>query len=118
MQQTYIYDATVARVVDADTLDLDVDLGFGVWTRQRIRLVGPNESYFDAWEMRGPEREKGKAATAFVEILLATYPSVLIKTSQEKGKYGRYLGQVMVEGRDLATVLHEHGHGELRGSGA
>lgn len=118
MEQTYIYHARVARVVDADTLDLDVDLGFAVTTRQRIRLVGPGGAYFDAWEVRGAERTKGLIAKAVVEEWVANSPEVLVKTSQEKGKYGRYLGQVIIEGLDLASRLHDLGHGQLLGTGA
>lgn len=101
----YEYQATVHRIVDADTLDLNVDLGMGVFTRQRIRLAR-----VDAWEVRGEEREKGMAAKVRVAELLAGTEDgpmkVIIRTKKDKrGKYGRYIAEVIIPARQEDGIL-------------
>ena len=67
----YEYRATIVRWVDGDTVDLDIDLGFGiVYANQRVRLFG-----IDAFESRTrdlQEKQKGLAAKDFVERVLPT----------------------------------------------
>jgi micrococcal nuclease len=114
MRQDWTYKAKVLRVVDADTLDVELDLGFTVFIRQRLRLVGPGGTYVDAWETRGAERQMGLVAKDFVQGLVDTYPdAVLVRTQRETGKYGRYLAEVEIAGVDLATSLVENGHAEF-----
>ena len=112
----YEFDATLERVVDADTLDLSFDLGFGVHLARRIRLVGPDGEYVDAFETRGQERERGLIAKAYVTSKLVDLkPDLLVRTTLESGKYGRVLASVNVAPRggpgwDLAEALHDHGY--------
>lgn len=114
MRQDWTYKATVLRVVDADTLDVELDLGFTVFIRQRLRLVGPGGTYVDAWETRGAERQMGLEAKRFVQDLVDTYAdAVLVRTQRQTGKYGRYLAEVQIAGVDLATSLVENGHAEF-----
>lgn len=97
------YTATVDRVVDADTVDLDIDLGFEVHTKTRIRLAG-----IDAWEVRCGEREKGLAAKRRLIELLEPERQVVLRTEKahgSKGKYGRWLGTLFIEyGTDLVNL--------------
>lgn len=81
----YTYVALVERVVDADTLWLNVDCGFKVWTRQKVRLRG-----IDAPELATPE---GKKAKEFVEARLKEIEFVVVKT-HSSDKYDRYLADV------------------------
>ena len=86
----YEYKAKVISMYDADTMRVDIDLGFGVWMKnQVIRWLK-----IDAWEMRGEEREKGIIARDRArELILGK--EVIIKTyKDEKGKYGRWLAEV------------------------
>ena len=100
----YTYAAVITRVVDADTLDADVDLGFGIRYRTRLRLFG-----VDAPEVRGEEKAQGERAKEYVEGLVLG-KQVSIRTHKDrKGKYGRYLAEVVVDGRDLAYMLVEKG---------
>ena len=92
----YTYKAKVVKVVDGDTVDLDLDLGFGVvLKKQRARLWGIN-----APESRTRDKEeklKGLAAkTRLIEILLANNNEVFF-VSTAKGKYGRYLAVLYVQ---------------------
>ena len=94
--------ARVVRIVDADTIDVEVDVGFRIWVHERIRLADVN-----AWEMRGPERVKGKEATAFVERLCPVGTEVTIQTIK-RGKYGRWIAHVWFPIGALSLTILDH----------
>ena len=84
----YIYKAELIRVVDGDTVDLIVDLGFDTLRHERFRLYG-----VDAPEMR---TEAGKAAKAWLMSVLQPFEAIYIQTIQletkaKRDKYGRFL---------------------------
>ncbi len=81
----FTFKAYIERVVDGDTLVVQVDLGFSLWTRQYLRLRG-----IDCPELDTPE---GKKAKKFVERELETAPYVII-SSTKSDKYDRYLADV------------------------
>ena len=90
------YKCKMVRVVDGDTVDVDIDLGFGVWLRkQRIRLYG-----IDTPESRTRDKvEKvyGLAAKDFLSKMLST-GEMSIKTHKDaKGKFGRILGELFMK---------------------
>lgn len=85
---TYKRHAKIRRVIDGDTVDVEVDLGFHVHTRQRLRLLRVNTP-----EVRGKEREEGLEYKAFVEERLPVGSRVLVQ-SHKTGKYGRYLAEI------------------------
>lgn len=110
-KEMYKYEATVRRWVDGDTVDVDIDLGFGlIFHNQRLRLYG-----IDAYESRTrdlDEKEKGLAATAFVNEVAPVGSKVTIVTYKE-GKYGRILAEVFLEDyTNLNMLLTEKGHAE------
>jgi len=107
LKKEWIFSAKVIKVVDADTIDFLVDLGFDISHQIRIRLLN-----VDGWEVTGVEKEKGKLATQFVKDLLSNYEIVNIKTYKEKGKYGRYLADVIFPDKDetLGEILIKNGH--------
>ena len=84
-KELYTYKALVERVVDADTIWLNIDLGFACWSRQKVRLRG-----IDAPEL---STKKGLEAKAFVEARLKEVPFVVIKT-HKSDKYDRYLADI------------------------
>jgi len=97
----YEYNAFVTKVYDGDTITVDVDLGLGVWKRgQKIRLAG-----IDAPEIRGEEREAGLVSRDRLrELVLDKF--VTIKTYKDKkGKYGRWIADVIVEGNLVNETL-------------
>jgi micrococcal nuclease len=107
----YKYKVTLDRVVDADTIDVFVDLGLHTLRKERLRLYK-----IDAWETRGEEREKGLVAKAALEQLLEG-KTLAIETYKDKtGKYGRFLATVWaMEGSTSINVnewLVEQGHAE------
>ncbi len=107
----HIYSAKLVRVVDGDTADAMIDLGFNVWVKNRIRFMG-----VDAWESRTRNKEekvKGLAAKAFVKDLLENSDDGKFSIiSHGTGKYGRVLGELFVKGHDKSVneLLKENGH--------
>jgi micrococcal nuclease len=105
MEPEYRYRATVKRVVDGDTVDLIVDVGFRATIQERFRLAG-----IDAYEMKGEEREKGQKAKIFLRDLIEGR-EVLIISGKEKGKYGRWVCIIFtVTGLNINDLLVEDGH--------
>jgi micrococcal nuclease len=113
----YEYRVNIARVVDGDTVDVDIDLGFGVWLRdERVRMMG-----IDTPESRTSdpvEKVFGKAAKAKLISLLGETAILKTQVSKNgedmKGKFGRILGDFDVEWngemKPATDVLIETGH--------
>ena len=111
----YEYRAKLTNVVDGDTVDVDIDLGFGIWMRdERVRIMG-----IDTPESRTSDKvEKvfGLASKHRVKELLEK--DMVLKTfaakdgEDMKGKFGRILGDFFVEseGKLLTEILIEEGH--------
>lgn len=108
----YIYRAEILRVLDGDTVDVRMDLGFGVYTTQRLRIYGVNTPEKDT--------EAGKAALQFVSETLYQASEVHVQTmkqstqsdAEKREKYGRYLVQINVDGEPLADLIIKAGHGQ------
>jgi len=106
----YEYHATLDRVVDGDTVDCWIDLGFKCQVHKRIRFYG-----LDTWECRTRNKEekvKGLAAKARTKELLEAGKFKLL--SHGLGKYGRVLGELFVEideeYKSVNAILLEEGH--------
>jgi endonuclease YncB( thermonuclease family) len=92
--------AIVDKVVDADTLDVNVDVGFHTTVNARLRIAD-----VDAYERGTPQ---GDAATTDLTAQLAGRTISLI-TYRDRDKYGRHLATVrMPSGNDLAAYIKEH----------
>tara|TARA_R110002012_G_scaffold318515_2_gene537076 strand:- start:413 stop:769 length:357 start_codon:yes stop_codon:yes gene_type:complete len=104
----YEYRVFLDRVVDGDTVDVHIDLGFDVrLTGQRIRLYG-----LDTWESRTRDLEvkaKGLLAKDFTKQMVQEAEQIIL-ISHERGKYGRILGELICDGVNLNNSLIEHGH--------
>ena len=107
----YEYTAKLDRVVDGDTCDALIDLGFDTWVKKRIRFKG-----VDTWECRTrdlDEKKKGLAAKAFTKDLLENSDDgKFALRSHGVGKYGRVLGELFVKGetKSVNDLLLENGH--------
>ena len=105
------YSAKLLRVVDGDTCDAMIDLGFNTWVKKRIRFKG-----IDTWESRTrdlEEKKKGLAAKAYTkDILENSDEGKFALRSYGVGKYGRVLGELFVKGqtKSLNDLLIENGH--------
>ena len=102
------YHCVITRIIDGDTIDVDIDLGFDCWLhKQRIRLYGIDTPESRTRDLE--EKKYGLAAKAFVEKFIPLGSTALLKT-KEKGKYGRYLGDFKVKNQWLCTELLKHRH--------
>ena len=107
------YDITVIRVVDGDTVDVDINLGFGICLKdERVRIMG-----IDTPESRTSDKvEKvfGLAAKNRLKELLEN-GAVLVTTEDKqgedmKGKFGRILGDFELDGKRITDIMIEEGH--------
>ena len=104
----YEYPCKIVRVVDGDTVDVDIDLGFSHWIHnERIRLYG-----VDCPECRTrnkKEKAAGLLAKKFVEDVLHVGGTYKLQT-KEKGKFGRFLGVIFISARTSinAALVTEH----------
>jgi len=92
----YEYHAWLVRVVDGDTVDLEVDLGFNVRIRERFRLAGIDTPEVHGVKRDSEEYKRGLAAARRVEEMFETVEgAVKIRTLKDrKGKFGRYLVEI------------------------
>ena len=90
----YEYRCKVVHIVDGDTVDVDIDLGFGVWMRkQRIRLYGIDTPESRTRDLE--EKKYGQAAKAYLTGMLDDEAGIILKTYKDKeGKFGRILGEL------------------------
>ena len=113
----YEYNSIIRYIVDGDTIDVDIDLGFGVWLRdQRIRLYG-----IDTPESRTrdlTEKLFGFAAKDFVKNYLPVGSKQILKTfigkdgEDMRGKFGRILGDFFInDGQMLVKTMITEGYG-------
>ena len=102
----YEYKAKLMRVVDGDTIDAEIDLGFNIFIKERIRFAG-----IDTPESRTRnkhEKSWGMAAKSRVIDLLNGDNSEFVLTTkiQKKGKFGRILGSIVLnDGTEVSEVL-------------
>tara|TARA_B100000945_G_scaffold316127_1_gene316481 strand:- start:737 stop:1189 length:453 start_codon:yes stop_codon:yes gene_type:complete len=94
----YEYNAKILRIVDGDTIDVDIDLGFGVWIhKERVRLEG-----IDTPESRTKDLEEKKFGLLSKEYVRGLLPvgsivKLVCKSYDSKGKFGRILGDIELE---------------------
>ena len=90
----YEYRCKVTRVVDGDTVDVDIDLGFGVWLhKERVRIYGIDTPESRTRDLE--EKKYGLAAKAFLTGMLDDEAGIILKTHKDKeGKFGRILGEL------------------------
>ena len=114
--EKYIYRGKLERVVDGDTIDALIDVGFDIWIKKRIRYSG-----IDTWESRTrdlAEKAKGLEAKARNKELLMEVSSksgFFRLKSHGVGKYGRVLGEIFIEDKDgkqlnINKTLISEGH--------
>jgi micrococcal nuclease len=114
----YTYEVKVIRIVDGDTLECDVDLGFGVWKRgETFRLYGPDSS--GKMGMDAPEKRTaaGQRAITFLTDWLektAHWNVTIVTVKDRKEKYGRYMAVVWCGSVNLNQLMLDAGHATLK----
>ena len=112
----YIYKAKLDRVVDGDTVDALIDVGFDIWFKKRIRFKG-----VDTWESRTRNLEekalglKAKARTKELLEKVSSKSGYFRLKSHGVGKYGRVLGEIFIEDKEgkqynINKTLISEGH--------
>jgi micrococcal nuclease len=112
----YEYRCKILRVVDGDTVDVDIDLGFGMWMhKERVRMMG-----IDTPESRTRdkvEKKFGLASKQFVKDMMPVGSKQVLKTQidrsgeDKKGKFGRILGDFLIDGKKLTETIIKEGYG-------
>jgi micrococcal nuclease len=101
----YTYKISPLKVVDGDTIDADIDLGFDIKVKKRIRFMGINAPESRTKDLE--EKAKGLAAKDRVKALLDGCENVQLK-SHGVGKFGRCLGEIMldmIDGQQKLTLV-------------
>ena len=105
----YEYRCEVVKVIDGDTVDVDIDLGFGIWMRnERVRLYG-----IDTPESRTRDLEEKKYGLAAKEFLTKwlSAGNITLKTYKDaEGKFGRILGEIWYNDVNINQKLIEEHH--------
>ena len=109
----WTYRCKLKKVIDGDTVDVDIDLGFGIWQmNERVRIMG-----IDTPESRTRnkiEKKFGLAAKARLKSLLGPKPVLQTTISKKgedmKGKFGRVLGDFIVNGKQVSQIMCKEGH--------
>ena len=105
----YEYNAIVDRVVDGDTVDVTIDLGFSVWKKIRVRMEGINTPESRTRDLE--EKKRGLAAKDRLKNILEFNDNKCVLKVSGVGKYGRALATVLVEslsplnGEDGITLI-------------
>jgi len=106
----YEYSCKVTRVVDGDTCDCIIDCGFSILHKCRVRLYG-----IDTPESRTrnkDEKVRGKMAASFLKDAIENGEKVVIQTKlkDSRGKFGRVLGEIIVDGVNINQAMVENYH--------
>ena len=108
----YEYKAKLLRIVDGDTVDVLIDVGFSTFKKERVRLYGINTPECRTRNLE--EKKKGLAAKDRLEEIIASFgENFLIKTQiDKKGKYGRILGEIfsLDKSSNANQMLLSEGH--------
>jgi len=103
----YTYEATLIKIIDGDTIDAMVDLGFNMWIEIRIRLNGIDTPEIRTRDLE--EKAKGFVAKKRLTEVLRSHSNKFIIISHGRDKYGRCLGEIMVEGNSVNQLLIDEG---------
>lgn len=113
----YRYKANLIKVIDGDTIDVMIDLGFKTWVKKRIRLHGINA--YESRTRNKAEKIKGLAAKARLKEALENEEEFAL-ISHGLGKYGRCIGEIHLtkryikspeyHGKNINKMLIKEGH--------
>lgn len=99
---TYKFYATVLKIIDGDTIKLNVDLGFSVSTNVSIRIKGMNAPEIN----RAESAEAGKASRDYLALIIPVGSQIVIHTEKYRQSFTRFIGDVYTEdGRSVAELM-------------
>jgi endonuclease YncB( thermonuclease family) len=115
LPRPYVYNATLFDSYDGDTATFDIDLGFRITNRVRVRLAGVNCPEIGSRAASVVENDKGHAAHARLDELIKGKKVILITEKDIQDQYGRYLAWVYIDTEDISVneILVNEGHAEV-----
>lgn len=112
----YTYKAEVTRVVDGDTIDVMIDLGFATFTKARLRFarinapeIRPRKKNFPTEKARLAEKSRGLVAKELIKNFIEVNKNQVTIETTKKGKYGRWIAEIWVLGANLSDLLLKEG---------
>jgi micrococcal nuclease len=106
----YTYKAKLIRVIDGDTIEASVDLGFGLRYQMLIRLHGINTPETRTKDLK--EKKAGMTAKKRLQEIMNDCDGIFTLKSHGIGKYGRCIGTLIIKNVDVNMLLLEEGHAE------
>jgi len=107
--ERYFYECEIIRVIDGDTVEARIDLGFDTSRIEILRLYGLN-----APEVTGIEKAEGLKSEAWIVEKLDSAEVIEIRTIKDKkGSFGRYLAILFVDGENLNQLMIDSGMAEI-----
>ena len=103
----YEYKAKLIKIIDGDTIDAEIDLGFKVSVRKRIRFLGINAPETRTRDLE--EKQAGLEAKSRLEALFDASKGVFTLKSHGVGKFGRVLGEIFIDEVNINNLLIEEG---------
>ena len=109
----WTYRCKLKKVIDGDTVDVDIDLGFGIWQmNERVRIMGIHTP--ESRTRNKIEKKFGLAAKARLKSLLGPKPVLRTTISKKgedmKGKFGRVLGDFLIKDKPVSEIMCREGH--------
>ena len=102
------YEATLDRLIDGDTIDVLIDLGFDIHIKKRVRIFGINTPESRTRDLE--EKKRGLAAKARLKELIKENGNKFQLTSHGVGKFGRCLGEIELSVGNAGDILVSEGH--------
>lgn len=107
----YEYRAKLIKIIDGDTIDVKIDLGFGISLKKRVRLFGINAPETRSKDL--DEKKAGLASKRRLEAVLEASGGKFILKSKGVGKFGRCLGEILVDNVNINQLLIKEGLAEV-----
>ena len=114
MEQKYVYNAELIRVIDGDTFVFKCDLGFDITYKIKVRLFGVNTPETYGVLKESEEYKRGMAAKQYAIDWFKSAGEIIVETiktkkgSDKKGKYGRYLARIWGNNLCLNEDMQEY----------
>jgi endonuclease YncB( thermonuclease family) len=106
----YVYAARLVGAHDADTITLDVDLGFGVTKRDTFRLLGVQAPEVGGVGVGGAEKQAGRDARAWLLGHVEGRDLIVVTQKDRREGRGRYLASIYIDGASVAEAMIAAGH--------
>jgi micrococcal nuclease len=103
----YEYRAKLIKIIDGDTIDAEIDLGFKISVRKRIRFLGINAPETRTRDLE--EKQAGLKTKSRLETLFDASKGVFTLKSHGVGKFGRVLGEIFIENININELLLKEG---------